>query len=80
MGRRSGGQPPLNGSNDSKDPGRQWHPRGQPQRVRVHDFLIPGHGKAISYGVYDLTRNAGWGSVGIDRDPATFAVRTIRRW
>jgi Rhodopirellula transposase DDE domain len=46
----------------------------------VHDFLIPAHGKAIPYGVYDLTRNAGWVSVGIDHDTATFAARTIGRW
>ncbi len=65
---------------DFKNAGQQWRPKGQPQRVRVHDFLIPERGKAIPYGVYDLTRNAGWVSVGIDHDTATFAVRTIRRW
>jgi hypothetical protein len=48
--------------------------------VRVHDFLIPARGMAIPYGVYDLTRNAGWVSVGVDHDTATFAVRTISRW
>jgi hypothetical protein len=46
----------------------------------VHDFIIPEKGKAIPYGVYDLTRNAGWVSVGIDHDTASFAARTIRRW
>jgi transposase len=65
---------------DFKNMGRDWRPRGQPTRVRVHDFLIPERGKAIPYGVYDLTRNAGWVSVGIDHDTATFAVRTIGRW
>jgi hypothetical protein len=65
---------------DFKNAGRQWRPRGQPERVRVHDFLIPERGKAIPYGVYDLTRNAGWVSVGIDHDTATFAARTIGRW
>jgi hypothetical protein len=65
---------------DFKNLGRQWRPRGQPTRVRVHDFLIPERGKAIPYGVYDLTRNAGWVSVGIDHDTATFAARTIGRW
>ncbi|HWM99305.1 MAG TPA: ISAzo13 family transposase, partial [Streptosporangiaceae bacterium] len=63
-----------------KNGGRQWRPKGQPTRVRVHDFLIPEQGKAIPYGVYDLTRNAGWVSVGIDHDTARFAARTIRRW
>jgi Rhodopirellula transposase DDE domain len=65
---------------DFKNGGRQWRPKGQPTRVRVHDFLIPEQGKAIPSGVYDLTRNAGWVSVGIDHDTARFAVRTIRRW
>ena len=65
---------------DFKNAGRQWRPTGQPVPVRVHDFLIPERGKAIPYGVYDLTRNAGWVSVGIDHDTATFAARTIGRW
>jgi hypothetical protein len=65
---------------DFKNAGPQWRPRGDPTLVRVHDFLIPTRGKAIPYGVYDLTRNAGWVGVGIDHDTATFAVRTIGRW
>ena len=65
---------------DFKNAGRQWRPQGEPTPVRVHDFLIPARGKAIPYGVYDLTRNAGWVAVGIDHDTATFAVRTIGRW
>jgi hypothetical protein len=65
---------------DFKNAGRQWRPTGRPAPVRVHDFLIPERGKAIPYGVYDLTRNAGWVSVGIDHDTARFAVRTIGRW
>ncbi len=65
---------------DFKNAGRQWRPTGQPEPVRVHDFIIPTKGKAIPYGVYDLTRNAGWVSVGVDHDTATFAVRTIGRW
>ena len=63
-----------------KNAGRQWRPKGSPERVKVHDFVIKENGKAIPYGVYDLTRNAGWVSVGIDHDTASFAVRTIRRW
>ena len=55
--------------------------RGSPTPVRVHDFLIPAsRARPFPYGVYDLTRNAGWVSVGIDHDTASFAVRTIRRW
>ena len=53
---------------------------GPPDSVRVHDFLIPERGKAVPYGVYDLARNEGWVSVGIDHDTASFAVHTIRRW
>jgi hypothetical protein len=69
---------------DFKNGGRVWRPAGTPDRVRVHDFLIPPTehtgGKAIPYGVYDLHRNEGWGSVGIDHDTASFAVHAIRRW
>ena len=46
----------------------------------MHDFIIRDQGKAIPYGVYDLNRNEGWVSVGIDHDTATFAVNSIRRW
>ena len=63
-----------------KNPGREWRPKGEPERVKVHDFLVPENGKAVPYGVYDLTRNAGWVGVGIDHETASFAVRTIRRW
>ncbi len=65
---------------DFRNAGKQWRPKGTPEPVRVHDFRIPELGKAIPYGVYDLTRNAGWVSVGIDHDTAAFAVRTIGRW
>ncbi|MDK1039796.1 MAG: ISAzo13 family transposase [Actinomycetota bacterium] len=65
---------------DFKNPGRDWRPKGQPETVRVHDFLIPEQGKAIPYGVYDLTRNQGWVSVGITHDTASFAVNAIRSW
>jgi len=65
---------------DFKNSGREWHPQGQPEPVRVHDFMDKTLGKAIPYGVYDLTANAGWVSVGIDHDTADFAVETIRRW
>lgn len=65
---------------DFKNNGQQWRPKGNPETVRVHDFPDPQLGKAIPYGVYDLARNAGWVSVGIDHDTAAFAVNTIRRW
>ncbi len=60
--------------------GREWHPKGQPERVQVHDFPDPDLGRAIPYGVYDITANAGWVSVGTDHDTATFAVEALRRW
>ncbi|MGH7634652.1 MAG: ISAzo13 family transposase, partial [Gemmatimonadaceae bacterium] len=65
---------------DFKNAGREWRPPGGAEAVRVHDFLIPDRGKAVPYGVYDLTRNEGWVSVGIDHDTASFAVHAIRRW
>ena len=63
-----------------KQAGREWRPQGQPVTVNVHDFPHLGEGKAIPYGVYDLGRNQGWVSVGIDHDTAAFAVTTLRRW
>ena len=63
-----------------KNAGREWRPKGDPQRVNVHDFPDPKLGKAIPYGVYDLASNEGWVSVGIDHDTARFAAASIRRW
>ena len=65
---------------DFKNAGQEWRRRGHPQEVQVHDFPDPGMNKAIPYGVYDLTRNEGWVSVGIDHDTARFAAASIRRW
>ena len=65
---------------DFKNGGREWLPTGEPERVRVHDFIDRELGKAIPYGVYDVFRNEGWVSVGIDHDTAEFAVASIRRW
>jgi hypothetical protein len=63
-----------------KNGGRERRPTGDPERVLVHDFVIPEWGRAIPYGVYDIGRNLGWVSVGIDHDTASFAVESIRRW
>jgi len=65
---------------DFKNAGREYRPKGQPEPVRVHDFKIPELGRAAPYGVYDIADNAGWVSVGIDHDTASFAVNAIRRW
>jgi len=65
---------------DFKNGGREWMPRGQPDEVRVHDFMDKTLGKAIPYGVYDITSNQGWVSVGIDHDTAQFAAEAVYRW
>ena len=65
---------------DFKNSGQEWRPKGQPEKVRVHDFVIPELGRAAPYGVYDVAQNTGWVSVGVDHDTASFAVETIRRW
>jgi hypothetical protein len=63
-----------------KNAGREWRLQGDPEEVRVHDFLLPELGRAVPYGLYDLAANAGWVSVGMNHDTAAFAVQTIRRW
>ena len=64
-----------------KNGGREWTPaKGSPERVNVHDFTDRAAGKAIPYGVYDVTANTGWVGVGTDHDTAAFAVATIRPW
>jgi len=65
---------------DFKNGGREWHRKGEPEQVRVHDFIDPDLGKVAPYGVYDVAANQGWVSVGIDHDTAEFAVESIRRW
>lgn len=60
--------------------GQEWEPKGEPIEVNVHDFPDKTLGKAIPYGIYDLTQNQGWVSVGIDHDTAEFAVESIRHW
>jgi transposase len=65
---------------DFKNGGKELRPKGDPEAVRVHDFVIPELGKANPYGVYDLAGNVGWVSVGTDHDTAAFAVEAIRRW
>ena len=63
-----------------KNGGREWRPAGEPDKVKVHDFIDRNLGKANPYGVYDLAADTGWVSVGTDHDTAAFAVETIRRW
>jgi hypothetical protein len=63
-----------------KNGGREWHAKGSAPKVKVHDFIDKQLGKAIPYGVYDVTQNHGWVNVGRDHDTAAFAVESIRRW
>ena len=63
-----------------KNAGREWLPSGQPESVKVHDFVDPEWGRANPYGVYDIGHDEAWVSVGTDHDTAAFAVQTIRRW
>src|SRR5438128_4833297 len=73
---------------DFRNNGREYRPQGNPEEVRVHDFLIKELGRAVPYGVYDLAANSGWVSVGVDHDTAapcslpgaSFAVNSIRQW
>ncbi len=64
---------------DFKNAGKEWHPKGKPEKVQVHDFPLVG-GKVAPYGVYDLTQNSGWVNLGTSADTAEFAVESIRRW
>jgi hypothetical protein len=62
--------------------GREWRPKGEPVQVEDHSFFFTGSDveQAIPYGIYDITRNAGWVNVGVDHDTSVFAVESIRRW
>jgi transposase len=65
---------------DFKNAGKQWRPRGTPECVNVYDFLSLADGRATPYGAFDLFRNEGWVSVGIDHDTSSFAVDSIFQW
>src|SRR6266540_2554567 len=65
---------------DFKNGGREYRPAGQPENVNVHDFPDKELGKAIPYGIYDVSANTGWVSVGTDHDTSAFAVATLRTW
>ena len=65
---------------DFRNNGREYRPQGNPEEVRVHDFLIKELGRAVPYGVYDLAANSGGVSVGVDHDTAAFAVNSIGQW
>lgn len=60
--------------------GREYFPKGKPLETKMHDFPDEELGKAIPYGVYDIGRNEGWVSIGINHDTSEFAVNSIRHW
>lgn len=64
---------------DFKNAGKEWRPKGKPEKVQVHDFPLEG-GKVAPYGIYDLTQNSGWVNLGTSADTSEFAVESIRRW
>jgi transposase len=63
-----------------KNGGREYQPVGHPEQVNVHDFPDKELGKAIPYGIYDVSANTGWVTVGTDHDTSAFAVATLRSW
>lgn len=82
-----GGQPVISVDTKKKElvgdyanGGKEWQPKGEPEMVRVHDFIDHEVGKAVPYGVYDVANDEGWVSVGDSADTAAFAVESIRRW
>ena len=77
--RRNGSAPKQNSITDRQN-GRVWRPKGEPELVKVYDFIDKKLGKATPYGIYDLSKNLGWVNVGIDHDSTEFAVESIRRW
>ena len=84
---QAGNQPVISVDTKKKEPvgdfknnGRELRPKGDPEKVRVHDFVIPELGRAAPYGIYDIGKNTGWVNVGVDHDTSAFAVQSIRRW
>jgi hypothetical protein len=63
-----------------KNGGTDYRPKGDPRRVKVHDFEDKTLGKVAPYGVYDVTADEAWVSIGITADTAQFAVQSIRTW
>ena len=63
-----------------KNGGKEWQPKGEPEKVEIHDFASPEFPKVIPYGVYDIGKNMGWINVGTDHDTTSFAVASVRRW
>lgn len=76
----AGSGPRIRLAGPFKNGGGEWQPKGKPEEVKAHDLIDAELGRVIPYGVFDLSLNEGWVSVGIDHDTAQFAVRAIGRW
>jgi len=63
-----------------KNPGRTYRRKDDPEKVNTYDFPDKHLGKAVPYGVYDMTYNEAGVSVGVSHDTAEFAVASIGRW
>lgn len=63
-----------------KNNGAEYAQKGKPRETLDHDFPLPDKGKAIPYGVYDISNNEGYVNVGVTSDTAEFAVASIRMW
>ncbi|MGB7347394.1 MAG: ISAzo13 family transposase [Pirellulaceae bacterium] len=81
------GQPVISVDTKKKEPlgnmknaGKTYRQQGDPVKVSTHDFPSKELGKAVPYGVYDITHNEAGVSVGISHDTAEFAIAAIRRW
>jgi hypothetical protein len=87
MAAQAAGQPVISVDTKKKElvgnyrnGGSDYRPKSDPSRVKVHDFVDKENGKVAPYGVYDVTANAGFVSVGITSDTAEFAAQSIRCW
>jgi predicted DNA-binding protein (UPF0251 family) len=81
------GQPALSVDGKKKEQlgpyhreGASWRRKGDPVKVRDHDFPERGAVTAVPYGIYDIAANRGFVSVGTSGDTAAFAVNAIRLW
>jgi hypothetical protein len=61
-----------------KNAGRVWSQAAE--AVNAHDFRQDSVGRAVPYGIYDLTHNRGTVYVGQSADTPRFAVELLARW
>src|SRR5207245_7485788 len=63
---------------DFKNAGQTWSL--EPIAVNVHDYPHDALGRAVPYGVYDVTNNRGFICVGTSGDTPAFATDAIAAW